>query len=268
MIAMSLKHQFERELNDPRIVDRAVDHAETCRRLDVLHLAGSALQVKLRVVPNVEELSAEIEPHALVRQREMLDEGEIGVYKTRPGQRSSLGISKFASGGRSKGALIEPVLERVHLGRGGATWIRSNRSGFVGIANLVGTVQIVSVPGERHTGGICTVYHEERETGSHALDDVHLPVPSNGIHGSIPVGSELLSFSEWQVVSHAGGELMTYVQLRQAPVRAARARKREIGRAGKCAQPVWHSGVIGFGVGITQQGVESAANALGFSLDL
>ena len=96
---ITLEHELECELNDARVVHRAVDHAETRSRVNVLHPAGTTRQVELRVVPGIEELSAEIQAHALVRQREMLDEREVRVYKSRPVDRSTVGVSKFSGWG-------------------------------------------------------------------------------------------------------------------------------------------------------------------------
>ncbi len=61
----SLELQLESKLNDAWIVNRLSDYAETRGGIDVLHSAAATGQEELRVVEQVEKLSAELQAHTL-----------------------------------------------------------------------------------------------------------------------------------------------------------------------------------------------------------
>src|SRR5882762_2561663 len=80
----ALERKFERELNDAGIVHSLVNLVEMRPDIYILHMGiAAAVEKKLGVIPGVEEFSAEVQPHAFVGKREMLDEREIRVYKVR-----------------------------------------------------------------------------------------------------------------------------------------------------------------------------------------
>jgi len=76
---LALERKLKRQLDKARIVDGGVDDAE----------AWSAVILErhavLCVIEEVEELSAEVQTHISARQRELLDEGEVGVDESSPG---------------------------------------------------------------------------------------------------------------------------------------------------------------------------------------
>jgi hypothetical protein len=75
---------------------------------------AAAVQKELGVIPGVEDLCAEVQPHAFVGKREMLDEGEIRVYKVRAIERCPVCVPKFPWRRVVKCARIKPSRQRTN----------------------------------------------------------------------------------------------------------------------------------------------------------
>src|SRR5208282_1747941 len=140
---------------------------------------------------------------------------------------------------------IEPVLQSVNRRwavSAAALWPSNIR-----VANFVGTVQAVAIPGKVDPGpaevSIVARHHEERESGDGFLDQVELPVAEDFVGGAAPAAAEVLAFAKRQVVEHADGKLIVAVQLRQAPLQLVRARQRPIHGAGERAETVRKFGI-------------------------
>jgi hypothetical protein len=74
-------------LHEARVVDRGIDRAETSL-VDVVD--GHAV---LRVVEEIEELSAEVQTHVLSRKSELLDQREVGVEEVRTNDGNTPGVA-------------------------------------------------------------------------------------------------------------------------------------------------------------------------------
>src|SRR5581483_48536 len=131
--------------------------------------------------------------------------------KTRTVHRSSRCGSEFAGRSLGKGAGIKPVLNRVDLGRCGASGIARNGARFIGIADLIRALESVPVIGEEHSGSVTAIYQEKREARGGVFDDVYLPVAQNGIRGATPATAEVLAFTKWQIVKDAGGKVVVEI---------------------------------------------------------
>ena len=111
----------------PRIVHRRIDRSRI-QRADIV--TG---ETELCVIEEVEELRAEIQTHLFARQRELLDDGEVGVDEIRPDDRNARRISQLADGRRNKAGWIDPLQLAVV------------RVGGVATGNLVGPIPVVAV---------------------------------------------------------------------------------------------------------------------------
>ena len=73
----SSEHKFQGELNQPRVVDRTIHRSKACR------LKEGLWRAKLRMVEEVEELSAELQAHSFGRaEGRSLEYGEIEIEDT------------------------------------------------------------------------------------------------------------------------------------------------------------------------------------------
>jgi len=71
----ALERKFERELNDAGIEHSFVNLGEICSQSYILHMGiAAAVEKELGVIPGVEEFGTEVQSHAFVGKREMLDE--------------------------------------------------------------------------------------------------------------------------------------------------------------------------------------------------
>src|SRR5438270_13937087 len=102
------------------------------------------------MVEKVEELSPEIHRHALaIGQQEMLDQGQIRIDEVRSVQRSTIRVPQFSARRAGEALGVEKLGERPTAARR---------------AELVGTVEIVSVVGEIHAGTTVAVDEEHWES--------------------------------------------------------------------------------------------------------
>src|ERR1700751_3911777 len=150
-----LEFQFQSELHHARVIDRGVNNAETGGRGDVLHLTEPAvsIQVKLRVVEQIEELSPELQSHSFPkRENEVLHGGEIGIHKPRPIQRSARRCAEFSRIRTLKCTGVEPRCKSMNSTGCCAAWISRNRSRLIGVTHFVGAIETGrAVPDEGNT---------------------------------------------------------------------------------------------------------------------
>src|ERR1700730_12295986 len=184
------------------------------------------------MVKEIEELSPEVHIYTLA-DRNTLDEREICVHEIRPVERRAVGVPELTVRRFSETICIKPLLD--------------SRVAALGIADLVGAIQADAVPLKVRARPVA-VYDEERKPGSNFLDHVHFPIPEDGIDGSAPVATKLLTLSEGQIVGHAGGQLMVEVDLGESPIGVLISGQWEIRRAGGGSQTVRKSGVESAGV--------------------
>jgi hypothetical protein len=128
-----------------------------------------------------------------------------------------------------EGACVEPCIEGSNLIRSQATLrsqnlalcvrIACDNSRLMGIADLIGSIQSISVPRERNPGrsritgvSVVAVHDEQRETGCHPYDTVNFPITENCINRPIPSASELLAFAKRKFVTNACYKLMVHIQ--------------------------------------------------------
>ena len=111
----ALKIKPQSKLNQARVIDRVIDYPETGGSIDVLLSlsATKTVQVELRMVEELKELSPELQIHRL-SQRKVFDYRKISVDKTRAINRSAGGGAEFAGRGLHEGAGVEPVLQRMY----------------------------------------------------------------------------------------------------------------------------------------------------------
>ena len=122
----SSKHKFQGELNQPRVVDRTIHRSKACR------LKEGLWRAKLRMVEEVEELSAELETHPFGRTEGCsLEYGEIeiddalltqaGIYTRLVAKDKGIGLGETGS--------VEPLIQpglgtagSLGLAAGNAIW--------------------------------------------------------------------------------------------------------------------------------------------------
>src|SRR5947209_4260621 len=143
----ALEHQLDGELNHARVVDGTIHYSESVASADVLHAAYAAAtgQVKLRVIEQVEELSAEVQPQALANG-EMLDQRNVAVHEPRPGDRSARRVAQFPVWRLRKRALIKPAGQCMYLRGRGTSRVCRNRSRLVRISDQLRPIQSTAVP--------------------------------------------------------------------------------------------------------------------------
>src|SRR5580704_18198998 len=169
------------------------------------------------MVEEVKELSPELQIHGLAEgQREVLEDREIRVDKIRPINRRAGSCSEFSQRGLRKSAGVEPILVSVDLGR--AVRIATFRPCLVRIAHFVRTLQGEAVIGEVRARLIGAIDHKQREAGGDSFDQIHLPMPEEGVGGGTPATAKPFALAEWQVIKDAGGKVVIEVQLRQPPI--------------------------------------------------
>ena len=143
----------------------------------------------MRMVPDVEELRPEVEPHRFVRQSNVLDKGQVCIDKSRPRHRRPRGISQFSSRGRIEGCIgdetrcIEPLGER---------WVTGFR---VTTRNQVRPVQTVSVPLEIDSRSVGAIDREKRESGDSSFNHIDFPTAGYGVQSAIPVAAKSLALA-------------------------------------------------------------------------
>jgi len=90
ILGTRLEGQLQGQLDEARVVDGGVDGAEAVG-VDV----GDG-RSELRVIKEVEELCAEVQAHPLAWQRELLDNGEVGVDEIRADDGDARRVAQFA----------------------------------------------------------------------------------------------------------------------------------------------------------------------------
>src|SRR5258708_14537493 len=83
------------------VVGRSVNHTEARPCVNVLHLARTTSEEEQRVIPGIEELGAEIQPHAFEGQGNMLDKREIRHHIARTVHRTTILVPNFSGPGVS-----------------------------------------------------------------------------------------------------------------------------------------------------------------------
>ena len=78
------------------------------------------------MVPEVEELRTEVQPHVFPRKLELLDDGEIGVDEVRPGNWGAGSVAQLTRCRLRKAGRVEPFVEGV----GGRHWDCNRRRGW------------------------------------------------------------------------------------------------------------------------------------------
>ena len=106
---------------------------------------------------------------------------------------------------------IEPVIDGMDLRRGCTCGIGRNRASLVRIANLIWTLEGVSVVGEEHPRSVAAVHYEQRKSRGGVFDKIHLPVPEYGVRRPVPTSTVLLSLAKWQVIQNAGREIVIQI---------------------------------------------------------
>ena len=130
------------------------------------------------MVKEIEELSPEFQIRTFMHL-EVLDGGEIGVYKTRSVKGSSVGVSKFSGGGCNKTTSIKKFCHRVIT--------------EPAVANLIGSVGTAA---EVYAGTVVTRDYEKWESRGDLFDHIDFPVSQERVYGPIPIIAELLAFAE------------------------------------------------------------------------
>src|ERR1700690_4460568 len=101
----------------------------------------------MRMVPDVKEFRPEIQPHAFVGQREMLNEGADGINEPRPADRRARCVAKLSRSGRGEARRVKPLFD-VPVAQ-------------LGIAGHVRPVETIAVPLEIHSSVVDAVYDEQ-----------------------------------------------------------------------------------------------------------
>src|SRR5579864_502097 len=196
------------------------------------------------MVEQVEEFSPELQVHTFAEgQREVLDQREISVHKARAVYRGACSRTKFSRWSWCESARIKPALNRVDLRGGVATGIPGHGTRLIWVADLIRTLERISVIGEEHTGFIGAIHDKQWESGRCPFDEIYLPVPQYSIGGATPIAAELPAFAEWQVIQDAGRKGVIQIQLRQSPIEFRTPGQRVVQGAGIRAQAVGHAGV-------------------------
>src|SRR5690348_13970023 len=261
-----LEPELQSELNQARVVHSIVDDPKRRRSVNVLlSAAARTSHIELRMVEEVEEFRSELEVHAFPeRKREVLDDREVGVHESRSVERSAGSCAEFSRRRLLKRAGIEPVLNRMYCRRSGATRITRNRPSLVRIANLVWTLESISVVREENPGSVSAIHDKQWEAGGGMFNDIQLPVAQDRIRRPGPIAAEVFAFSKGQVIQNAGSKVVVQIQLREAPVELRASGKRIINGSRISTQPIRHTGVEGSRPGIAQQGIKSVTCALSF----
>src|ERR1035441_644279 len=86
-----LESNFKRKLDQPRVVHRGINRAETRRvELRARRADAAAGRTELRMIEEIEDFEPEIEPHPLTPwQNKMLDGREVRIHEVRAGDRSA-----------------------------------------------------------------------------------------------------------------------------------------------------------------------------------
>jgi hypothetical protein len=130
------------------------------------------------MVEEIKEFSSEFQVGTFT-YLEVLDSGEIGVYKTRSVKWGSIGVSKFSGSGACKtigikkscdGVIAEPA-----------------------VANLIGSVGTAV---EVYARTVVTRDYEEWESRGDLFDHIDFPVSQERVYGSTPIIAELFAFAE------------------------------------------------------------------------
>ena len=89
---------------------------------------------------------------------------EVGVHKARSVNGSAGGCAQFSRLALARSTRIKPVLNGMDLRWRGAAGIPRDRTGFIGIADLVRALVITSVVGEENAGLIGAIHNKQRES--------------------------------------------------------------------------------------------------------
>src|ERR1700728_13743 len=167
-----LEDKPEGKLNQPRVIDGVIDDPKARWRVYVLlSTIAQAPHKKLRMVEQIEELSAELHTHSFAeREGKVLDDGEIGIHKSRTIDGRARSGAELACRRLLKSTRIKPILQGVNGGRSATGRIGCNRTWLVGIAHLVRTLQGKSVVGEVRSRFVRTVDDKQRESRCGSFD--------------------------------------------------------------------------------------------------
>ena len=173
---------------------------------------------ELGVIEEVEELGAEIQAHLFARQRELFDDGEVGVDEIRADGRDAPRISQLSRRGRDEAGGIDLLQLGVV------------RAGGVATGGPVGPVPIVAIAaGLRSVPDWLTLSIRGTGNPEEILSMTReLEASEKRVGHVVPIAAELLSAAEGQIVNDAAGEAVVEIDLRQAPIQALPVGKREI----------------------------------------
>ena len=114
-----LESKLETKLHEARIVDGGGDGAEARGgEIRDAEATGAVWRSELRMVEEVEELGTEVQTHVLPWELELLDDGEVCVYKIRSCDWCARGITKLAVRRLSKAGGIKPLVDGMGTGIG------------------------------------------------------------------------------------------------------------------------------------------------------
>ena len=158
------------------------------------------------MIKEVEELCAEVQAHPLAWQRELLDNGEVGVDEIRTDDGDARRVAQFAGGGRNEAGWIDPL----RLPEEAMVRVVSVATG-----NLVRPVPVVGIAAgiEADAGLVKAVDERDWKTGRDSLDQRQLPVADDGVGCIVPSAAELLAAAKGQVINDAGGEAVIEIDL-------------------------------------------------------
>src|SRR5215472_4324181 len=217
---MALKRQLEPELHEPRVVHGGADRTEaSASEVRRGQAAGAVRRRKLGVVEEVEEFRAEVQPHILPRQLELLNEREVGVDEVRADDGRAVGVAEFADGWRAETRCVEPLRHRVRTGVGIAAF---NRVGAIEVSDVA-----VQQGGgyETHTGPGWAWYRTRKdcegvaiddgdgEARSDVFDDGDLPIAQHIVDGTAPGRAPFFACAEGQIIDHARSEVIIEVDV-------------------------------------------------------
>ena len=146
---VGLENQLKCKLNHAgvpgQLVHRLIGDSKRLggKRRRILHVAdsGASRDKQMRVIPEVEEFSPEIEPRPL-RYRDVLDEREVGVDVVGARDRGTRCVSQLAGRRLHESTGIKPVAAgNVNPRRRSASGICRDGTRSVRIAHKIGTVQ-------------------------------------------------------------------------------------------------------------------------------
>src|SRR5262249_31748506 len=137
----------------------------------------------------------------LLRDRKVLEHGQIEVVDARRPQDVATGTAKDARRRLRKGALVEP---------------RGDGSSGPAV-RVADEVRPVGPEGVEEAAGVSR-RDRDRESFLDRGDPVHLPAANNRVRRFVEVGAVALAAPEGQVINEAGYQAMIDVEVRQPPI--------------------------------------------------